>query len=229
MRLAIIPARGGSKRIPRKNIKLFLGKPIIVYSIQVALNSGLFDEVMVSTDEDETAQIAKQYGAKVPFRRSAKNADDHAGTMDVILEVIDEYMGRGIDFDYICCLYPTAPLVLTEHLNEGLALLESTPDLHFVFPVAQFSYPIWRSLKRDANGVTVMNWPEHLNSRSQDLPSAYHDAGQWYWMRKEAVGKPFFGEKSKSIVLSDEYVQDIDNLSDWNIAALKYEYLQSIK
>ena len=222
--IAIIPARGGSKRIPRKNIKEFLGKPIIAYSIQTALQSGLFSEVMVSTDDEEIAEIAKKYGAKVPFMRSAKNANDYATTMDVINEVLDFYKKQGTSFDYVCCMYPTAPLARVEHIKEGFEKL-STKGLHTVFPVVAFSYPIWRGLEIDENGHTKMIWKEHLNARSQDLKQVYHDAGQWYWLNPKEVTNTVFTPKTASVILKEEEVQDIDTLSDWTMAEMKYKML----
>lgn len=219
--ICIIPARGGSKRIPKKNIKDFLGKPIIAYSIEVALKSGLFDEVMVSTDSEEIAAIAKHYGASVPFFRSASNSDDFATTMDVIQEVIQLYKERNENFDFACCMYPTAPFVKASHLQKGLELLEEA-DCKTVFPVVEFSYPIWRGLSVESNGQSSMIWPEHLNSRSQDLEKVYHDAGQWYWMNVNSVGNSLFSDDSKSIILDPLLVQDIDSEADWRIAEMKY-------
>ncbi|MBB6610436.1 pseudaminic acid cytidylyltransferase [Pontibacter sp. Tf4] len=226
--IAIIPARGGSKRIPRKNIKSFLGKPIIAYSIEAAIASGLFDEVMVSTDDAEIATIAEQYGAKVPFLRSNATADDYATTADVLLEVLKEYAGLKQEFAVGCCLYPTAPLVRISALKEAYDLLNSQ---HYdtVFPVLKYSYPIWRSLKLQEAKVS-MNWPEHLNSRSQDLPAAYHDAGQFYWFKTVSFqrSKKLFTENSGAIELEELEVQDIDNETDWKLAELKYKLLHHI-
>lgn len=222
--IAIIPARGGSKRIPRKNIKDFLGKPIIAYSIEAALQSGLFDEVMVSTDDDEIVEVAKRYGAKVPFMRSAKNADDNAETMDVIKEVIVDYQNKFNSlFDYACCIYPTAPLISQVDLIHGLELLKNG-NFDVVFPVVSFSYPIWRGLKI-VNGKTRMLWPENLMKRSQDLEMAYHDAGQWYWLDINKIGDKIFTENTASIVLKEENVQDIDTITDWKLAEMKFKLL----
>lgn len=227
--LAIIPARGGSKRIPRKNIKDFLGKPIIAYSIETALKSKLFDEVMVSTDDEEIAEVAKKYGAKVPFMRSEKNSDDHSTTTDVVEEVLDEYFKRGINFDIFCCIYPTAPLITRENLKQGLDLL-TKKNFDSVFPVVQFSYPIQRSFKITDSNV-VMIWPENINKRSQDLETAYHDSGQFYWMwtAKFRENKKLFKANSGAIVLDDLFVQDIDNLSDWELAEFKYQFIHKNK
>ena len=223
--LAIIPARGGSKRIPRKNIKIFLGKPIIAYSIEAALESHLFDEVMVSTDDNEIAEIAKQYGALVPFIRSNQNANDHATTMDVIQEVISSYQDNNRTFKNVCCIYPTAPLLTIQDLNKGYLML-TEGGFDTVLPVSAFSYPIWRSLKLE-NDKAMMNWPEHILSRSQDLPIAYHDAGQWYWLRTNNPLQSLFTENTGAVVIEEERVQDIDTESDWQLAEIKYERLQN--
>jgi pseudaminic acid cytidylyltransferase len=222
--LAIIPARGGSKRIPRKNIKPFLGKPIIAYSIETARQSQLFQEVMVSTDDEQIAEVARSCGAQVPFLRSAENADDHATTMQVIEEVVEAYARRGQRFDYICCIYPTAPLMQAKHLRQGFEEL-IRHDAKAVLPAAAFSYPIWRGLIQTADGKAQMIFPEHAASRSQDLPQAYHDAGQWYWLKPEALGRPLFDD-ARFILLAASEVQDIDTLEDWAMAELKYQYLQ---
>lgn len=225
-KLAIIPARGGSKRIPRKNIKNFAGKPIIAYSIELALESGLYDEVMVSTDSLEIADIARHYGAKVPFIRSAQNSGDFSTTIDVLKEVESNYsetQGRG--FDYICCIYPTAPLIKKEDLFDGLNLLIKD-DLDCVFPIVAFSYPIWRGLEV-LNSKTKMVWPEYIHARSQDLKRIYHDAGQWYWYKPLKISESLFTENSGSIILDDSRVQDIDTLDDWAIAELKYSRLSA--
>lgn len=220
--LAIIPARGGSKRIPRKNIKDFLGKPIITYSIESAISSGLFDEIMVSTDDEEIATIAVRYGAKVPFIRSPKNSSDFATTADVIIEVLDFYKDK---YENACCIYPTAPLISKEVFIESYELLISC-NLSSVFPVVKFSYPIQRSLEKN-NEKIKMVWPEHINSRSQDLEERFHDAGQFYWFnvfdfRNE---KKMFTNNSGYIEVSELAVQDIDNEIDWELAELKYQLL----
>lgn len=222
--LAIIPARGGSKRIPKKNIKDFLGKPIIAYAIETALASGLFDEVMVSTDDQEIAAIAKQFGAAVPFLRTEKNSDDFASTVDVIKEVEREYLSRfSKRFDSICCIYPTAPLIRKEHLAEGLTLL-NTFNYDSVFPVVPFSYPVWRGLQLN-DGKIEMVWPENKNVRSQDLKPVYHDAGQWYWYNPLRVTDSLFSSNSAPVILSEEEVQDIDTHSDWLMAEMKFRLL----
>lgn len=223
--LAIIPARGGSKRIPRKNIKDFLGKPIIAYSIETALNSGLFDEVMVSTDDQEIAEVAKKYGAQVPFMRSKKNSDDHSTTADVISEVLDEYKKRSQHFDVFCCIYPTAPLITQENLKSGLELLVEK-KFDSVLPVVQFSFPIQRAFKMMNKRIEMM-WSENMNVRSQDLPKTYHDNGQFYWMwtDKFLKNKKIFEANSGAIVLDDLMVQDIDNMEDWKLAEFKYRFI----
>lgn len=223
--IAIIPARGGSKRIPRKNIKAFLGKPIIEYSIKCALESGLFDEVMVSTDDLEIAQISKKVGAKVPFYRSELNADDYATTPDVLLEVLKNYSDLGRVFESACCIYPTAPLLTKEKLQIGYNLLTGK-KFSSVFPVVQYSYPIWRSLKIEDDKAT-MNWEEYKNSRSQDLPNSYHDAGMFYWFKIDKFLKEnkLFSSNSGVVVLSEIEVQDIDTFFDWQVAEMKYKVL----
>jgi N-acylneuraminate cytidylyltransferase len=223
--LAIIPARGGSKRIPRKNIKDFLGKPIIAYSIEVAIRSGLFDEVMVSTDDKEIAEVAIKYGAKVPFFRSEKTADDFATTWEVIAEVISDYQdNQNKAFDYVCCIYPTAPLIKCLDVENGLDILIAN-KFDSVFPVVPFGYPVWRGLERNENFQTNMIWPEHINSRSQDLKKVYHDAGQWYWINPKTIKDSLFTENSGSIILDELRVQDIDSITDWKLAELKYQLM----
>lgn len=227
--LAIIPARGGSKRIPRKNIKDFLGKPIIAYSIEAVLQSGLFDEVMVSTDDHEIAEIAKKHGAKVPFYRSVENANDYATTLAVIEEVVSKYKKDfNQEFDLVCCVYPTAPLIKVKHLSNGLELLKSN-NFASVFPVVAFGYPVWRGVELVDGCKAEMVWPEYQNERSQDLRKVYHDAGQWYWLNMKQLKKSIFSKNTGVVVLAQEEVQDIDTEDDWLIAQMKYEYLQSTK
>lgn len=224
--IAIIPARGGSKRIPRKNVKPFLGKPIVAYSIETALKSGLFEEIMVSTDDDEIVQVATRYGASVPFLRSEETSNDYAPLADVLFEVISIYAQRGISFDNVCCFLPTAPLVTADTLKKAYeALLHSGFDS--VCPVVPFSYPILRSLKMDENGKLEMNWPEYRFSRSQDLPVAYHDSGTFYWLRVSAFmrDRKILSDNGTAIVMDEMQVQDIDTPSDWELAELKYRLL----
>lgn len=222
-RLCIIPARGGSKRIPKKNIKNFLGKPIIAYSIETALKSGIFDEVMVSTDDFEIAEIAQGLGAKVPFMRSSSNSDDYAGTFEVIEEVINNYKKNGKSYKHGCCIYPTAPLLSVNSLSEGLELLLNN-NFTTVFPIVEFSFPILRSLRLDDNNKVSMNFKKHQRSRSQDLPKSYHDAGQFYWFSTENLlkSKEIYGKNSGAIVLNQMQVQDIDQMIDWQLAEIKY-------
>lgn len=226
--IAIITARGGSKRIPKKNIRPFLGKPIIAYSIEVALKSGIFDEVMVSTDSQEIADLAISYGAKVPFLRSEKNSDDYSTTADVIDEVLLEYKKLGKEFQYFCCLYPTAPFVTTENIKEAFDMLKSN-IFDAVFPVVKFGYAIQRALKIDNNFVKMI-YPENMDKRSQDLLPAYHDCGQFYFMKTEVFlkQKKMFVEKSGFLIMSEMEIQDIDNEDDWKIAELKYKILNKI-
>lgn len=221
--VAIITARGGSKRIPRKNIKDFCGKPIIAYTIEAAIESKLFDEVMVSTEDDEIAAVAEQYGAKIPFRRSAATADDFATTADVLNEVLSEYKKRGQEFDWMCCLYPTAPLVTAETLREAWTYLQGK-KADALTPVVKFSYPPQRCFILE-NGYLRYKWPEYIRSRSQDLEPFYHDAGQFYFNRVQGFQE---GKVAKLVpyVLDDLQVQDIDNLEDWEMAEIKYKLLQ---
>ena len=225
-RIAIIPARGGSKRIFKKNIKNFLGKPIIAYSIDAALKSEFFEEIIVSTDDLEIAEIAVKYGAKVPFIRSSKTSDDHATTMDVIHEVLNSYSNNlGKRFKYACCIYATSPLIQINSLSNGFYNLTEN-NFTCVFPSVAFSSPVWRGITIEENGKCKMLWPEHENSRTQDLPKVYHDAGQWYWFNTEKLDNWSWPENTGSIVLSEEYVQDIDTMNDWRLAEMKYKLMK---
>lgn len=222
MKIAIITARGGSKRIPRKNIKLFLGKPIIQYSIEAALKSNIFDEVMVSTDDKEIAEIAVSLGAKVPFFRSNKNSDDYSTTFDVLEEVILDYKKIGVNFQYLCCIYPTAPFVTSEKLVYAMEKLINE-NVDCVLPIVEYSYPIQRSLKIE-NERVIMNWPENYFSRSQDFQSVFHDCGQYYCMKTESMLEQMklFATNTSPVITSELEVQDIDNEIDWKIAQIKY-------
>lgn len=222
--IAIIPARGGSKRIPRKNIKPFMGKPIITYSIEAALQSGLFEEVMVSTDDEEIAGIACKYGVKVPFMRSAEMSNDYAGTDDVILEVLRKYKEQGREFETVCCIYSTAPFVTPERLREAYGKMNS--EIDSVFTCVAYSYPIQRSL-HIVDGKISMVYPEYKNARSQDLEPIYHDAGQFYFSRTAPFveSRTFWGENTAGLVLSELEVQDLDTQTDWALAEMKYELL----
>ena len=223
--LAIIPARGGSKRIPRKNIRDFFGKPVIAYSIEAALTCGLFSEVMVSTDDKEIAELAKKYGANVPFMRSEKNSDDFATTVDVIKEVVSSYeKSENKSFENVCCLYPAAPFIEIKHLEEAYYKL-TNQKLDSVFPVVESSNPVWRGFELNPEGKAKFIWPEFSQSRSQDLKKVYFDAGQWYWIRLSSLKDSIFSDNSGTILLKAEAVQDIDSESDWRLAELKYKLI----
>jgi len=228
-RIAIIPARGGSKRIPRKNIKEFCGKPILAYSIEAALDSKLFDEVMVSTDDAEIAEIAKKYGAAVPFLRSSETANDFAILKDVLKEVLANYRSSGNDFDKVCCILPTAPLIEKKDLIKAYEIFEKE-KCDSVIPVVKYSYTIFRSLKIE-NRKLAMNWPENYAKRSQDLPEAYHDAGLFYWYNLNYFDakNTGFGENAYPYILDEYKVQDIDTLDDWKIAELKFRMMKNEK
>ena len=217
--LCIIPARGGSKRIPRKNVKPFLGKPMLAYSIEAALATKLFDEVMVSTDDEEIAKVARQYGAKVPFMRSTETANDFATTADVLHEVINKYKELGQEFDNFCCVYATAPMIQSKDIISAFDCLQSS-NFTKVYPVVQFSYPIWRCLDLAEDGSMKRHWPEFENSRSQDLPKEYHDTGTFYWYKTNEwlAGNIVVG----GIEVDEITIQDIDTETDWKIAEMKY-------
>ena len=226
--IAIITARGGSKRIPKKNIRNFCGKPMIAYSIEAALDSGLFDEVMVSTDSREIADIAVTCGAAVPFFRSAETSDDFASTSDVLLEVIRRYRELGQRFDYMCCIYPTAPFLTAEKLKEAMRLMELEQPVS-VMPVVRFSYPPQRCFVQREDGTIAYKYEEYLRSRSQDLEPLYHDAGQFYLYHTETYLR-FNGvvrENILPIIVPESEVQDIDTEEDFKIAELKYRLLLS--
>lgn len=223
--IAIITARGGSKRIPKKNIREFCGKPIIAYSIEAAFQSGLFDEVMVSTDTAEVADIAKSYGASVPFFRSAKASDDFATTSDVIYEVIQEYQKLGKVFDTLCCIYPTSPFVTGVKLQKAQSILiEKAVDS--VFPVVQFSYPPQRCLEMRGDFIEF-SYPENTYTRSQDLAPLYHDCGQFYFMNTAVFmsHKALVLPKTVPLFTVETETQDIDSLLDWSLAEMKYKAL----
>lgn len=226
-RIAIIPARGGSKRIPRKNIKEFCGKPIIAYPIAEALNSGLFDEVMVSTDDIEIAEIAESFGAKVPFLRSESNSDDYASTEDVLNEVLLKYKEVGKKFDYCCCIYPATPLISSEKIRDAYNLLKNG-NYDSVIPLARFGSQILRSLCID-NQKVKLNWAEYEYTRTQDLPISYFDPGQFYWFNVDSYMEKLslLTDNTGSIELSELEVQDIDNEIDWQIAELKFKLLHN--
>lgn len=223
--VAIITARGGSKRIPRKNIKLFLGKPILEYSIEAALAADLFQEVMVSTDDEEIADVAKRAGAKVPFLRSEKTADDFATTADVIAEVLDSYERIGAGFDRACCIYPTAPFVTADAIRTAMLLLEQE-QADSVIPVVKFSFPPQRGVVIQ-DGRIVPKWKECMNMRSQDLEPLYHDCGQFYCLNVESFRKQkaIWMENVVPFVQDEMLVQDIDTPEDWKMAEMKYKLL----
>jgi pseudaminic acid cytidylyltransferase len=215
MKIAIIPARGGSKRIPRKNIKDFCGKPMIAWSIEAAKNSGLFDRIIVTTDDTEIAEVAKKWGAEVPFMRPDELSNDYAGTTEVIAHATQWILDQGIDVDAVCCIYATAPFVQVADLKRGLAALESG-DWAYAFTVTDYA-PIFRSFKQTAEGGIEMFFPEYFATRSQDLPIALHDAGQFYWGRPSSwiEGKRIFDRHSIPVVIPRWRVQDIDTQEDW--------------
>lgn len=221
--IAIIPARGGSKRIARKNLKPFDGVPMIARSIATALRSGLFDQVLVSTDDPEIAELARASGATVPFMRPAELADDFTGTGPVIVHALQQLQERGERFDYACCIYATAPLLQLRYLRQGLAALEAHPEKSFAFSVCSFAFPVQRALTLDDQGALTSLYPEFRNTRSQDLPPAFQDAGQFYWGRSEAWlrGDLVFSPLSLPVILPRHLVQDIDTEEDW----LRAEYL----
>lgn len=216
MKIAIIPARGGSKRIPRKNIKDFHGKPMIAYSIEAALTSGCFDKVIVSTDDAEIAEVARAYGADTPFLRPVNISDDYATTMDVMEHAIQWCLKEGWELEAVCCLYATAPFVRASDLRKGHDLLNKS-DVQYVFSATSFPFPIQRAIKLDNSGSVSMFSPENELVRSQDLEEAYHDAGQFYWGRSEAFLNKLsvFSPHSKVVLLPRSRVQDIDTLEDW--------------
>lgn len=219
--IAIITARGGSKRIPKKNIREFCGRPIIEYSIRAALESKLFDEVMVSTDSEEIAEISKQCGASVPFFRSAQNSNDYAITADVINEVIIEYEKLGKRFDTLCCIYPTAPFVTAKKLSDAYNEMKNS-NADSAMTVVRYGFPPQRAVVI-RNGRIEFQYPEYYKTRSQDLEPIYHDCGQFYFCNVEAFKKykTMITPNCVPFVVSEE-VQDIDNISDWNIAEMKY-------
>ncbi|MDI4652864.1 MULTISPECIES: pseudaminic acid cytidylyltransferase [Pseudoalteromonas] len=219
--IAIIPARGGSKRIPRKNIKEFYGKPMIAYSIEAAKASGCFERIIVSTDDQEIADVARQYGAEVPFLRPDNISDDHATTMDVLQHAISWCKNANWQFDNICCIYATAPFIQVEDLQKGRNYL-TNKDVMYAFSATSFPFPIQRAFYLNQQSQVEMFQPEHLNTRSQDLPEAFHDAGQFYWCKVEAIEKemPFFSTHSRPVILPRKRVQDIDTPEDWELAEL---------
>lgn len=223
MRLAVIPARGGSKRIPRKNIKLFCGKPMIVWSIEAAQAAGCFDRIIVSTDDPEIADVARAHGAEVPFIRPPELSDDHTGTIPVVAHAVDWMVKQVGPVEFVCCLYATAPFVQAQDLRQGLEVLQRT-GAKYAFSVTSYAFPIQRAIRIRSNERVEMLNPEHFNTRSQDLEEAFHDAGQFYWGLSQAWLNhlQIFGYESVSVRLPRERVQDIDNSEDWTVAELKF-------
>jgi len=224
--IAIITARGGSKRIPRKNIKEFCGKPILAYSIEAAIASEVFDEVMVSTDDEEIAEIAKYYGAKVPFMRSAETANDYATTADVLREVLEQYKVRGMTFDEMCCIYPTAPFVTAEKLQKAMRVLKE-PQIQSVIPVVEFAFPPVRGMYI-RNEKVEYAYPEYELARSQDIEKMYHDCGQFCFLKVEDFlrEQKVIMKNTKAMIMSNREVQDIDTYEDWKLAEIKYQIMQ---
>lgn len=220
--LAIIPARGGSQRIPGKNIKEFFGKPIIAYSIELAINSKLFDEVMVSTDSEEIASVVRMFGASVPFIRSKTNSNNYATLTDVILEVIQNYTEQGKQIDSVCCILSTAALISQKRLLDAYNKFKEN-DFSSLVPVLRFTYPIQRALK-EHSGLLQMREPEYIKSRTQDLEPFYHDSGQFYWIKTSEIlkEKSIFTSKTGFIELQDLEAQDVDTLMDWDMLKLKF-------
>ncbi|WPN76285.1 pseudaminic acid cytidylyltransferase [Pseudomonas germanica] len=223
--VAIIPARGGSKRIPRKNLLPFDGVPMIVRSIRTAVDSGLFDQVVVSTDDADIADVARAHGAQVPFLRPVDLADDFTGTAAVIVHALQQLPA----FDYACCVYATAPLLQVRYLRQGIELLEQRSDKSFAFSVCSFGFPVQRALTLDGQGGLSALYPEFRNTRSQDLPEAFQDAGQFYWGRTEAWlrGEVLYSPASLPVILPRHLVQDIDTLEDWKRAEYLYAALKA--
>lgn len=224
--IAIIPARGGSKRIPRKNIKPFQGKPLIAYSIQTAITSNLFDKIIVTTDDEEIANVAKKYGAEVPFIRPPELSDDFTGTTDVVNHALTWLKDHGESFDYLCTIYATAPLLQAHYLTEGFEKLKNSDAIN-AFSCTSMPFPIQRTFKITENERCEMFWPENYTTRSQDLEEAYQDAGQFYWTKLTQISNEImFGHKSIPIVLPRFLVQDIDTAEDWQRAEFMYQIIQ---
>lgn len=230
MKIAVIPARGGSKRIPRKNIKPFCGKPMIAWSIEAARLSGLFERIIVSTDDAEIAEVSKQWGSEVPFMRPKELSNDYAGTTPVIAHATQWALDQGFDIEAVCCIYATAPLVQTDDLKLGWDTLNSG-DWDYTFTAAEFAAPIFRSFKQTAEGGIEMFFPEHFTTRSQDLPVALHDAGQFYWGRPAAwlKNKRIFDRHSVPVIIPHCRVQDIDDWDDWKMAEIIFNQLRANK
>ena len=229
MKLCVIPARGGSKRIPRKNVKDFCGKPMVAWSIEAATASGCFDKILVSTDDVEIADVAKNFGAEVPFMRPAELSDDFVGTTPVMRHAIEWVQAHMNDVEYACCVYATAPLISPHDLKKGLDLIR-LKDVDYVLSATSYAFPIQRAIRISGDGKISMFSPEHLHTRSQDLEDAWHDAGQFYWGTSEAwCGEmPIYSERSAPVVLPRHRVQDIDTSEDWITAELLFR-MSSVK
>lgn len=221
--VAVITARGGSKRIPRKNIKEFMGKPMLAYAVEAAVNSKVFDEVMVSTDDVEIAEIAKHFGAKVPFMRSEKTANDFATTADVLEEVVFEYKKRGKTFDELCCIYPCVPFLTADVINNAYEKFK-TSGADRLTPVVKYSFPIQRAFKLNEQGLLEYREPENAPKRSQDLEPMYHDVGMFYFYKTEKMNS----DKIAMLEMDEALVQDIDNDSDWQMAEMKYRIMHNV-
>ncbi len=229
MKIAIIPARGGSKRVPRKNVKHFAGKPIIAWSIEAARKSGIFDRIVLSTDDGEIAAVAGSYGAEVPFLRPPDLSDDFTGTKEVIAHAIKELQDGSSATDEVCCIYATAPFVRADDLKKGLQIL-LTGNWDYVFPAAEFNSSIFRAFRLDVEGRVDMVFPEHALTRSQDLSKCYYDAGQFYWARANTwlEGRTIISDRSHAMEIPANRVQDIDTVSDWEMAELKFNTLMGM-
>ena len=227
MNVAIIPARGGSKRIPRKNIKDFHGKPMIARSIEAALQSGCFERVIVSTDDEEIAEVALHFGAEIPFMRPEELSGDIVATIPVIKHAIQWLEENQVVPERVCCIYATAPFISVDSLKSGLTLIQQQ-KADYVFSATSYAFPIQRAIKLQQNGAVQMFSPEHFNTRSQDLEEAYHDAGQFYWGASDAwlQEKPIFSSESYPVLLSKHLVQDIDTPEDWLRAELMFKAMK---
>ena len=226
MNIAVIPARGGSKRIPKKNIKVFCGKPMIAWSIEELKKSNLFDKIIVSTDNEEIAKIANYYGVEVPFLRPSSLADDHTGTLDVMAHATKWLLKKGISLSFICCVYPATPFIFFKDIEIGFEKIKQKKIL-YSFPVTDFEAPIFRSFKISANNEIEMLYPNHFETRSQDLPIAYHDAGQFYWGKIDSwlEKKVVFSKNCFPIKIPRWRVQDIDTIEDWNKALFLKDHI----
>ena len=229
MNVAIIPARGGSKRIPRKNIKEFCGKPMIAWSIEAALHSGCFDRIVVSTDDIEIAEVAHRFGAEVPFMRPAELSDDHTGTIPVIRHATEWFIEQGQQPEQACCIYATAPFISPEDIQRGLEILTDSGS-DYAFSVTSYPFPIQRAIRMTPQGRVEMFQPEQFNSRSQDLEEAFHDAGQFYWGRTSSwlAEKKIFSPDASPVLLPRHQVQDIDTMEDWLRAELMFKAWKKI-